>query len=669
MDKLLWWCWIVGSLLLPLYGHSIKLGDSIQYLSYDDIVKGLHELQQEYPDIVGLYSAQEAFQLPHVGRCGVQQEPCTIWIVELVNRTKKSSQQLAQLPEMIVSGELHGDEPVGTLSSFYFIKTLVEQSFRDPWLSMLLNTRIVTVIPMTNAVGYDHNVRGESEGMVELMDPNRDFPFDQDPDKCMKTVAGKALYSLFHHHLFQILLTFHGGTNVLGYEWGDTRHCHSTSCEPSPDDWIMHSIATKLQQVSGSAGIHEKPYIVGDMGSTVYPVKGGLEDWAYGASWSDASGYCLWKNDSRATNISNRCIAYLIETSSKKHPSESTLGHYDWPMIRNDSHSIQDGHIPRNIRLSLIAMELLKPFIYLIGWGGESLWSETGRLDDPYLVEYVRMHMMDGTWNERRSWNKSLMDEFSLVWWVGGGLIVDETWIEFATAKEDSHSLQGSTMKQQHSSSPWLDPFSNHTLSGYLFHDTINLTRILLQVGQGHPIYFRGLLSMDRYFWNGKAQSHWIQARNNHSWWGSIPGHVIHGQSYFVSDYYRIEWTRNESVYEIRKMDGDQLQWNIDEIYPNLLFTSSTWLLESSHFWSWLKWVLLAILLGPGTFPLLGCIGVGCLRLCGVRTTRVPGNYILQRIRNYWISKRRRGNRLSSYYAMESQQQEEEGLWTEEAIK
>lgn len=187
---------------------------------------------------------------------------------------------------MIISGELHGDEPIGTLSSFYFIKTLVEQSLEDPWLSMLLNTRLVTVVPMTNAVGYAHHLRGETEQGDDYygMDPNRDFPFDQDPQQCMQTVAAKTLYTLFHRHLFQFLLTFHGGTNVLGYEWGDTSHCISTYCEPCPDYNQMQWIAKLLQQISGPAGDYEESYVVGDMGSTVYPVHGGLEDWAYGAS-------------------------------------------------------------------------------------------------------------------------------------------------------------------------------------------------------------------------------------------------------------------------------------------------------------------------------------------------------------------------------------------------
>ena len=30
-----------------------------------------------------------------------------------------------------------------------------------------------------------------------------------------------------------------------------------------------------------------KEYILGDMTSTVYPVGGGMEDWAYGAGWDN----------------------------------------------------------------------------------------------------------------------------------------------------------------------------------------------------------------------------------------------------------------------------------------------------------------------------------------------------------------------------------------------
>lgn len=38
-----------------------------------------------------------------------------------------------------------------------------------------------------------------------------------------------------------------------------------------------------------------RKYVLGDMSSTLYPVKGGMEDWAYGAGWD-------YTDDNKATS-------------------------------------------------------------------------------------------------------------------------------------------------------------------------------------------------------------------------------------------------------------------------------------------------------------------------------------------------------------------------------
>lgn len=47
------------------------------------------------------------------------------------------------------------------------------------------------------------------------------------------------------------------------------------------------------------------PYKIGDMTSTVYPVRGGLEDWGYGAGWD--------VNDKQATNFVCTPKSYPLE--------------------------------------------------------------------------------------------------------------------------------------------------------------------------------------------------------------------------------------------------------------------------------------------------------------------------------------------------------------------
>ena len=54
-------------------------------------------------------------------------------------------------------------------------------------------------------------------------------------------------------------------------------------------------------------GYFVKPYGLGDMTSTVYAVRGGLEDWAYAAGWDTQEG----------TGTMSECkpVTYSLETS------------------------------------------------------------------------------------------------------------------------------------------------------------------------------------------------------------------------------------------------------------------------------------------------------------------------------------------------------------------
>jgi hypothetical protein len=77
---------------------------------------------------------------------------------------------------------------------------------------------------------------------------------------------------------------------------------------------------------------------MGDMTSVVYPVGGGMEDWAYGAGWDtqqskaaiqscDPQTYPLDKDFFTKTSLSHIATAiYLIEMDDNKNPPESAYG-------------------------------------------------------------------------------------------------------------------------------------------------------------------------------------------------------------------------------------------------------------------------------------------------------------------------------------------------------
>lgn len=396
------------------------------YHDYSNIHERLVALSSAYPEQIKLDTAQNRFGLPSVGQCaernvggtGTRLMPCKIWIVTLTNHSSLSADP--GRPEILISGELHGDEIIGPHAVLAFIELFVTSvAMADPYFTYLLNARLITLLPMTNAIGFHNRERGERQAPAPAaaIDPNRDFAFDQDPAKCMVTIAARAINELFRTHLFRILVTFHGGTNVIGYEWGDMTHCNGADCKPAPDTAIMDSLAKRMSEFAGPAGPFEATYPTGNMGALVYPVHGGMEDWAYGASWSGQAvqckpstfgGYPRAKTEySRGTH---RCITYLVETSRSKAPAENTLGDSDDVLVPGAS---GDGHVPRNVRLLVAVVDAAEPYILL---GNSSLLNgsvlSSNQLDG--------MNVVDG--------------RIAISWYVGGAFLVDGTLLQWSDA-------------------------------------------------------------------------------------------------------------------------------------------------------------------------------------------------------------------------------------------
>jgi len=60
-----------------------------------------------------------------------------------------------------ISGALHGNEVIGPNAVYYFIEYLLASYKDDALVTSLLRKREIIITPMTNAVGYFHNERGE----------------------------------------------------------------------------------------------------------------------------------------------------------------------------------------------------------------------------------------------------------------------------------------------------------------------------------------------------------------------------------------------------------------------------------------------------------------------------------------------------------------------------
>jgi hypothetical protein len=104
------------------------------------------------------------------------------------------------------------------------------------------------------------------------------------------------------------------------------------------------------------------------MNDLVYPVNGGMEDWAYAGSWDTARvkpcqpvTYDKYPADKTIyDNSTLRVFNMLVETSNDKEPATSTLG-TSWDIMTTSEKG--NGHVARNIRLALLAAELVEPYV------------------------------------------------------------------------------------------------------------------------------------------------------------------------------------------------------------------------------------------------------------------------------------------------------------------
>jgi len=277
--------------------YTMNTNTEYKILNYNDLLTSMKALAAAYPDYVSMFTSQERYKLTSAG--GYSNH---IMIVEDTRRyqTKQSDghRQKARnsLPEVFLSGALHGNERVGPTAVFETVRLLVlaaachgtdrrtdaceELRVHDggapwagPWLARLVSTRRIVAVPMANAAGYAKGRREEED-----FDPNRDFSYDQNPDLCMRTICGRTINEVWLESLFQLSLTFHGGIELIGWAWGSTNRPIKQG--RSPDDEGQKELTHGIVDYGGNFQGSPK-YRNGSINDgIIYAVKGGFEEWA-----------------------------------------------------------------------------------------------------------------------------------------------------------------------------------------------------------------------------------------------------------------------------------------------------------------------------------------------------------------------------------------------------
>jgi hypothetical protein len=151
-----------------------------------------------------------------------------------------------------------------------------------------------------------------------------------------------------------------------------------------------------------------------------------MEDWAYAASWDPErvvqcrpntyGGYAAEKTVYDGSTL--RVFNMLIETSDLKIPPKSDLGS-SLELMTNTP--VGNGHVARNIRLALLAVELVEPYVAI------RTVNELDLSDD--LVPLTERHDCQGQRTVSVPHNSR---KVVIRWTVGGALTVNQTQLYYA---------------------------------------------------------------------------------------------------------------------------------------------------------------------------------------------------------------------------------------------
>ena len=505
------------------------------YLDYAAIASLLSSWRNEYKDLVDVWDAQSLYGIPSPGSCGHSGE-CKQFILRITN--KKSLPDKAR-PQVFFSGELHGNERVGPTAVMEFARTLLEQYGQHPWLTRLVDTRDIFIMPTPNALGYYQNKREENH-----VDPNRDFPVDGQTN-CMVSTAARALNELFREHMFQLSLTYHGGMQAIAFEWGTYGRHHK---QVSPDDVAQLALGSSMSAFAGSFN-SEGLYPHDRLNDLVYPVSGGMEDWAYSSSWETPKpckpktfgGYAEKQTVYSTSQL--RAFNILIETSKDKTPSEKSLG-TDEQVLK--SHQAKgDGHIPRNMRLAIFITEVVQPYIQWYNYTTSVFtWEVGGALyvDSTYL-EYLFINETGGSSGGTTASMKGRTR------WAGGGLHeVNSTECDACLAGEDISFVTSGGIDDREQW-PYIPAFSA-TLPpppSWVTHVAVKACAVVDQAFARKPTY--------TVYPDIPPQSHFVNARTNSSWNQNVGDQHVKTQIEWCSDFVKISLEDPDYVWFYKTYD------------------------------------------------------------------------------------------------------------------
>ena len=271
-----------------------------------------------------------------------------------------------------------------------------------------------------------------------------------------------------------------------------------------------------------------------------------MEDWAYAGSWDPdriiqyesrtLGGYPADKTT--YNNSTSRALNMLVETSDDKTPKRNSLGSSQ--QLFNDVDYLGNGHIARNIQLSLIAIDLVQPYVIFIGINGVMLADDTSLVTDN-----SGLHKRNKAVAITKGQNNTV-----LIWTVDGGFTVDYTTILYTKWDASVETMHMVEMSEEdgkrfthapatHGKTRWHEDSAASQSNGPTFSVTIDTSKYnindtiavfaMTKVDQGW------LSKGDGASLNLAPMSHVVNAQTNPDWFHESAHKIVKGRTEWFS--------------------------------------------------------------------------------------------------------------------------------------
>ena len=236
--------------------------------SYSQMTNELQNISAMYPDITNLYNLGTSVQ----GR--------TIWGLKITDYPNVEENE----PEVRIAGLHHGDELMSVEVPLLLAWYLVENYSLDNYISGLVNSTEIWIIPMVNPDGRE--ATPPTRRNANNVDLNRDYGYMWDGGGNSPAPFSQPETQVIRDHAldnnFVLSLSFHTSGDIVNYIWNYKPH-------PSPDDLMVANL-------SNLYGSYNDYWVV--RGYDWYQTRGDTNDFSYGCR-----GDIDWTIEIQNTNI------------------------------------------------------------------------------------------------------------------------------------------------------------------------------------------------------------------------------------------------------------------------------------------------------------------------------------------------------------------------------